>query len=65
MGALLHQANNEPPCGTCQLAERARTILAEKPLPCPTPERQTAVERDIGELIRVLAIAMDMGGTRR
>lgn len=55
-GTQLHHTNAEPLCPTCQLAERARAITAER---CPVPERPDAtVQTLLRDTIHALAVAL-------
>lgn len=55
-GTQLHYTNAEPLCPTCQLAERARAITAERP---PVPEPAPSGVADlIQQAVHALAVAM-------
>lgn len=55
-GTQLHIGNAEPLCATCQLAERARAVTAER-APVPEPADVT-VQSLLRDTIHALATAM-------
>jgi len=56
MGTQLHLVNSEPLCSTCTMAERARSVEAERKIVTETPE-QTIADL-IRDTVHTLAVAM-------
>lgn len=56
MGTQMHLVNGEPLCSTCTMAERARSVAAERKIVAESPEQTIAGL--ISDAVHALAVAM-------